>query len=80
MELYFIDNLFTQILIASPLDQFGDDDENIISIFNYSILDSISNAIYFDEIVDLLFFNEMDSLSDWISLALSNAGPFLFDD
>jgi hypothetical protein len=57
MELFYISELFNKILLASPLDQFGDDDENAISVFNYSILDSIPGAIYIDEFIDCFFIN-----------------------
>ncbi len=65
---------------ASPLDQFGMDDEDVLSIIDYSILDILPGISYLDELFDWSAFNEFDSLSDWISFALSNAGSFIFDD
>jgi len=76
-------NLFETInlfYLGSPLDQFGDDSDDVLSIIDYSILDTIPGIIFLDEIFDWSAFNEVDSLSDWVALALGNAGVFIFDD
>lgn len=76
-------NLFdyiNNIYLASPLDQFSDDDENVLSITDYSLLDTIPGIIYLDELFDWSGLSEFDSLSDWVALTLGNAGVFLFDD
>jgi len=80
MTLYNSYQLIVDSIIASPLDQFGDDDEDVLSIIDYSILDNIPGAVYLDELFDWSALSEVDSLSDWVAIILSNTGVFIFDD
>ena len=68
------------LYLGSPLDQFGDDSDDVLGIVDYSILDTIPGIVFLDEIFDWSALNEVDSLSDWVALALGNAGVFVFDD
>lgn len=40
------------VYLNSPLDQFGSDDEDVLSILDYSILDSIPGIRFIDEVLD----------------------------
>jgi ATP synthase subunit 6 len=68
------------VYLNSPLDQFGSDDEDVLSILDYSILDSIPGIRFIDEVFDWSAITELDSISDWVALALGNVGLFIFDD
>jgi hypothetical protein len=52
------------LYLGSPLDQFGDDSDDVLSIVDYSILDIIPGIVFLDEIFDWSALNEVDSLSD----------------
>jgi hypothetical protein len=80
MDWLFFQHYLIDVLLSSPLDQFGDDDEDTISLFDFSIVDSIPGIVFLDNIVDWSAIGELDSLSDWAALALANAGVFIFDD
>jgi len=41
-----------EYILGSPLDQFGDDDEDALSILDYSVLDNIPGAAFLDELID----------------------------
>ena len=56
-----ITNLF---YLGSPLDQFGDDSDDVLGIVDYSILDTIPGIVFLDEIFDWSALNEVDNLSD----------------
>ena len=71
-----LQELLNNYFLASPLDQFGDDDENVLSILDTSIFDSIPGAKFLDEIIDWSAISEFDSLSDWVALALGTNGVF----
>jgi len=47
-----INDLLNNLLIASPLDQFGLDDEDTFSILDYSLIDTIPGIAFIDEIFD----------------------------
>jgi hypothetical protein len=42
---------YINLYIASPLDQFSDDEEEMLSIMDYSIFDTIPGIVYVDEII-----------------------------
>jgi len=69
-----------EYILGSPLDQFGDDDEDALSILDYSVLDNIPGAAFLDELIDWSSISELDNISDWVALALGNTGVFVFDD
>ena len=64
MVLLNVYELIVDYIIGSPLDQFGDDDEDMLSILDYSILDNIPGAAFLDELFDWSALGEIDSLSD----------------
>jgi ATP synthase subunit 6 len=80
MLLQNFNEFFLNYLFASPLDQFGDDDEDIFNIFDYSVIDNIPGASFINEILDWSIISEFNSINDWIALALANIGVFIFDD
>lgn len=71
---------FLNIYVASPLDQFSDDDECIDTVIDYSLLDTLPGAVYLDEIFDWFSLSEVDNLNDWVSILLGNIGTIIFDD
>ena len=68
------------LYIASPLDQFGMDDEDVLSITDYSIWDVIHGINWIDDIMDWFMGSEVENFSDVVSLVLGNASMFIFDD
>lgn len=78
----FITNsyLFINFYMPSPLDQFADDCEDILSITTLSLLDKIPGMQYLDELVDLFLINEIYDLGEWIGLLFGSSGLFTFDD
>lgn len=72
---YLLNNYF-----ASPLDQFGDDDEDTLSLLDWSFFDNLPGISVIDNLFDWSAIGELDSLSDWVAIILANAGVFIFDD
>lgn len=64
---------------GSPLDQFGDD-EDVLSILDYAMADSIPGMVFVDELFDWFALSEISNLGEWTALLLGNAGTFIFDD
>jgi len=73
-------DLLNSNIAASPLDQFGDDDDDVLNMLDFSFLDNIPGAAYLDDLLDWSALSEVDSLADILALTLSNAGVFIFDD
>lgn len=49
LNLFEISNL---LYLGSPLDQFGDDSDDVLSIMDYSVLDTIPGIVFLDQIFD----------------------------
>jgi hypothetical protein len=80
MLAYTIYDLLKEYYIGSPLDQFGEDDEDVLSILDYSNIDNIPGIAFIDELCDYFVLSEFSSISDWAALLLGNTGVFIFDD
>lgn len=65
-------------IIASPLDQFGDDDDYFIE--DFTVVDILYNIFFVQEFLNFSAFDEFTDINNCISALLSNVGSFLFDD
>lgn len=70
-----INNIITTIYLNSPLDQFGEDDDDFFDIF-----DIIPLPYFIEEIFNLFAIDELIDFNEFIAIILSNIGLFLFDD
>lgn len=76
-NLYNLDLL--EILLASPLDQFGDDEDSAGLLDNH-LTDLLPGRGYLEDLLDFIGITELDSLSDWAIIALATSGTVIFDD
>jgi hypothetical protein len=68
-----------EILLASPLDQFGDDEDST-GLLDNILTDLLPDGGYLEDLLDFTGIVEIDSLSDWAIIALASSGTVIFDD
>jgi len=68
-----------ELLAASPLDQFGDD-EDFEGLLSNDLLDFLPDGGFLQEALDFIGLTELDDFGDWVVFALANSGNWLFDD
>ncbi len=64
---------------ASPLDQFGDD-EDFEGLLSNDLLDFLPDGGFIEDAIDFTGLAELDSVGDWAIFALANSGNWTFDD
>jgi ATP synthase subunit 6 len=74
MVLNEIKTIFVDLWLNSPLDQFGDDDDD------FTIFSILPLPYIVEEILMFFAIDEVLDLNEIIALSLANAGLFLFDD
>lgn len=75
-----ITETFINILLSSPLDQFGDDDDLALNIFDSLWLGVLPVASYIENLLNWIGFTDLGDIEDWISLIFISTISFIFDD
>jgi len=68
-----------EIILNSPLDQFGDDEDST-GLLDNALTDLLPDGGYLEDLLDFTGINEIDSFSDWAIIALASSGTMIFDD
>jgi ATP synthase subunit 6 len=68
-----------EIILNSPLDQFGDDEDST-GLLDNTLIDLLPDSGYLEDLLDFTGITEIDSLGDWAIIALSSSGTIFFDD
>jgi hypothetical protein len=68
-----------ELLMYSPLDQFGDD-EDVVGLLDNALTDILPDGGYLEDLIDFTGFSEIDNLGDWVTILLAGGGTVIFDD
>lgn len=69
---------FFHNILASPLDQFGDDDDSFFE--DFTLIDMLYNIFFVQEFLNFSAFDEFSDINNIASMLFSNVGSLLFDD